>query len=233
MNWFRQEWFRMTLVILGVAALGSTARADIVYNESVSGDLSNVQNAPTMVTLTTVGINSVIGNVGAAVGDQQDWITITVPTGMTLNHLVLAAYTSTDNQGFIGFQAGTKFVGNAQSDPTAYLGYAHFGKLATNGSLPAANLTGADLLPIMANPAAAPNSKGFAIPLASGSYAFLIQQTGASTAYQFDFVTASTAVPEPSSLCLLGALIGGGAGARAVRKWRAKVSSITSLPASQ
>ena len=42
----------------------------------------------------------------------------------------------------------------------------------------------------------------FTPPLGAGTYTFLIQQTGATTAYQFDF--GVTSVPEPGSLCLVG-----------------------------
>ena len=52
----------------------------------------------------------------------------------------------------------------------------------------------------MADPAAAAGSKGFNTPLGPGDYAFLIQQLGANTAYQFDYVVA----PEPSTIILLG-----------------------------
>jgi hypothetical protein len=74
----------------------------------------------------------------------------------------------------------------------------------------------------MADPNQAQGAQGFTIPLASGDYAFLIQNGGTVINYQFDFVTASATVPEPSSLCLLGVALGGAAAGRAFRKWRAK-----------
>jgi hypothetical protein len=49
----------------------------------------------------------------------------------------------------------------------------------------------------------AAGSQGFIPPLPSGNYTFLIQQTGsAQTSYEFDYV--ATAVPEPSTLLLIG-----------------------------
>src|SRR5262249_44575384 len=118
------------------------------------------------------------------------------PTGMVLNSLVLATYVSTDGQGFIGVQKGTSFVGNPETDPSAYLGYAHFGTAATNGSQGPTDLRGSDLLPIMGNTSLAPGSHGFTPPLSSGDYTFLIQQLGVTTTYQFDFDTGNAPSPD-------------------------------------
>jgi hypothetical protein len=175
---------------VGLAVLclvAPTIEAATVWNENTNGDLSNNQSAPSAVIMAT-GVNSAIGNVGG--GDLQDWLKINIPAGQQLSSFVLKSYQSGDSQGFTGVQAGTAFVGDPQSDPSAYLGYAHFGTAATNGSLPTANLVGADLLPIMGNKNIAFGSQGFTPPLASGNYVFLIQQLGASTSYQFDFTLA-------------------------------------------
>src|SRR5262245_17264271 len=173
--------FRPRLEVLEDRAVPS-----VLYDESVSGDLSNNPGSPTPLT-ATLGVNSVLGTVGGTTG-TQDWLTLHVPAGMLLNSLILAAYTSTDPQGFIGLQAGTSFVGST-GNPASYLGYAHFGTSATNGTLPPANLVGSDLLPIMGDPTIAQGSQGFLPPLGSGDYTFLIQQLGSNTGYRFDFVT--------------------------------------------
>lgn len=178
------------------------SHAAVLYNESVSGDISSTQSTPTSLTLQA-GSNSIIGTVGS--GDSQDWLTFAVPSGFTLNSLVLAAYSSNDAQGFTGMQAGSVFVGSSNTAAN-YLGYAHFGTTATNGSLPSANLVGQDLLPIMSTQAGSPGSQHFTTPLPSGSYAFLIQQLGATTSYQFNY--SVVAVPEASSAGL-SVLLGG------------------------
>ncbi|HZZ29119.1 MAG TPA: PEP-CTERM sorting domain-containing protein [Pirellulales bacterium] len=188
-------WAALCVLTINQAQAGNT------YNESTSTDLSNNQAAPTSFSLTS-GTNPVIGNVGAAVGDMQDWIAVSVPSGFQLSSLILHSYISNDVQGFTGFQAGSAFSGNPQTAPSAYEGYTHFGTAAQNGVLAAVNLVGQDLLPVMANPADAPGSQGFTPPLAAGTYTFLVQQSGASTSYEFDF--GVTAVPEPASLGLMG-----------------------------
>ena len=175
--------------------------AAVFWDESLNGDLSNSRSSPSPFTLEN-GVNSLSGSLDGTT-DPQDWITLTVPVGFQLSSLTLVSYTSTDAQGFTGVQSGSVFVGNPQT-ASPYLGYAHFGKGAQNGSLPTANLIGVDILPIMGNTSAAPGSQGFTPPLAAGDYAFLIQQTGASTSYQFDY--GVTAVPEPSSQAAIAIL---------------------------
>jgi hypothetical protein len=185
-------------------ASAAVSRATVIWNETSNGDLSNNQAAPNAFTLS-LGTNSVIGSVGTP--DNQDWIALTVPAGDVLSSLILKSYTSTDAQGFTGMQSGPSFVGSIFTQAN-YLGYAHFGTGAQNGSLPATNLVNADLLPIMADNSptgTSPGAQGFTPPLPAGTYTFLIQQTGsANTAYQFDYNVS--AVPEPGAVCFVSAM---------------------------
>jgi hypothetical protein len=112
---------------------------------------------------------------------------------------VNAAYSSSDAQGFTGFQVGSTFPGSPFT-AGSYAGYAHFGTGATNPSTPVSTV-GVDLLPLMANPSVAAGATGFTAPLGPGNYTFLIQQLGGATSYEFDATV--TAVPEPGSLCLM------------------------------
>ena len=198
---------KKSLFSAAVCALLATAPAiATIYDEAVSGDLSNDKAAPTAVTLTP-GSNSVIGTVAGfppAGSDPQDWVSFTIPTGFVMTSYVNSKYGSDDDQGFTGFQFGSSFSGDEFLAPS-YAGYAHFGTGATNpdGSPPSSTV-GVDLLPLMANPSFAPGATGFSPPLKAGTYTFLIQQGDtATTSYQFDMNVRS--VPEPgSSLCLLG-----------------------------
>jgi hypothetical protein len=188
------------LTTAGILLSTALSPASILWDESLGGDLSSTQASPSSATLVS-GTNSIIGSLSSA--DHQDWITLNVPSGFQLNSIFLNAYSSTDAQGFTGMQAGSVFSGSTFTAGN-YLGYAHFGTGATNNG-PATNLVGADILPIMKDPSAASGAQGFS-NLGSGSYAFLIQQTGsAATTYQFDYNVA--AVPEPT-LNALSALCG-------------------------
>jgi hypothetical protein len=176
----------------------SLAPATVIWNEGTNGPLSSNQAAPTPFTLSP-GTNSVIGVVNGT-SKSQCWLETTIPAGDQLSTVVLNSYSSTDSQGFTGFQTGSSFVGSPFS-AGSYTGYTHFGTGATNGSLPPTNLVGDDLLSLMANPALAAGSTGFTPPLGPGNYTFLIQQLGASTNFQFDFNV--TSVPEPTAIGLL------------------------------
>jgi PEP-CTERM motif len=200
---------RKSLFSAAICALLAAAPAKaIIFDEAVSGDLSNNQLAPTALTLTP-GSNSVIGSVnGFPPGtDAQDWVSFTIPTGFVMTSYVNSGYVSADDQGFTGFQSGSSFSGDPFT-AGSYAGYAHFGFAATNpDGTPPSTTVGVDLLPLMANSTFAPGTTGFTPPLHAGTYTFLIQQGNAvNTSYQFDMNVRS--VPEPgSSLCLLG--IGG------------------------
>jgi hypothetical protein len=191
-----RSFVRAAVSSLACAACLSSTHAAVVWNETSNGDLSNSQSAPTSVSVSP-GVNSVIGRVGGS--DSQDWLTITVPTGFRLTAYVLAAYASTDAQGFTGVQAGNRFVGDPFT-ASSYLGYAHYGTGATNGTLPPTNVIGTNLLPLMGNTSIATGARGFTPPLPSGAYTFLIQQFGATTTYQFDYTIA--AVPGPATLAM-------------------------------
>lgn len=181
----------------------SHAHASIFWTEGTDGDLSNDRTAPNTFTLSS-GANSLIGNVGGS--ESQDFLTLTINSGFNLSSIVLSSYSSTDGQGFLGVQPTSIFDANL-FDTSKYLGYTHFGTSAQNGSLPPADLVGQNLLPLMGdNVNISQGAQGFTPPLGPGTYAFVVQQLGASTAYQFDF--GVTPVPEPSSQVVVGLLCG-------------------------
>src|SRR6476620_12494906 len=94
------------------ALLAAAPTKATVYDEAVSGDLSNDKGAPTALTLTP-GLNSVIGTVnGFGNGDPQDWVSFTIPTGFVMTSYVNSKYDSSDHQGFTGFQFGSSFLGD-------------------------------------------------------------------------------------------------------------------------
>jgi hypothetical protein len=199
----KKHLFSATVCVLLVAA---PAKATI-YDEAVSGDLSNNQAAPTALTLTP-GSNSVSGTVAGfpqfGGTDPQDWVSFTIPTGFVMTSYVNSKYVSADDQGFTGFQFGSSFSGDPFT-AGSYAGYAHFGTAANNpdGNPASSSTVGVNLLPLMADPTFAPGAAGFTPPLAAGTYTFLIQQGDPeTTSYEFDMTVRS--VPEAgSSLCLL------------------------------
>jgi PEP-CTERM motif len=208
MNMYSASVTKKSLFSAAICALLAAAPAKAtIYDEGVSGDLSNDKAAPTALTLTP-GSNSVIGTVnGFPPGgtDPQDWVSFTIPTGFVMTSYVNSTYVSTDDQGFTGFQFGSSFSGD-EFVAGSYAGYAHFGTEATNpDGTPPKSTVGVNLLPLMANPSFAPGTTGFTPPLHAGTYTFLIQQGDpVTTSYQFDMNVRSVQAPEPgSSLFLL------------------------------
>lgn len=167
-----------------LAAAATNARAVIVWYEVPNGDLSNLPNAPTRITLGE-GTSTIIAAVGGP--DLQDWFAITIPVGYQLSSMTLGDYDSLNQLAFVGFQAGPLFVGDYLS-ADSYLGYTHFGH----------DLVGQDLLAVMADPLVAEGAQGYTPPLGSGRYTFLVQQFDEDTLYQFDFEV--TPVPAPATL---------------------------------
>src|SRR5688572_22758499 len=171
LNGFVVPWRKLASLLVVFGILIPSAKAEIFWDESTDGDLSNDQSAPSTFTLAS-GVNSVIGTVGGPSG-SQDWLGLTVPAGLQLSSLTLSTYVSNDEVAFIGVQSGTAFVGSPSS-AQSYLGYSHFG----DGNV------GVNILPVMGT---APGAQGFTPPLDSGSYVFLIQQLGSTTSYRFDY----------------------------------------------
>jgi hypothetical protein len=216
MNMHSASVTKKSLFSAAVCALLAAAPAKaIIFDEAVSGDLSNNQLAPTALTLTP-GLNSVIGAVTGPFPDgtdSQDWVSFTIPTGFVMTSYVNSKYVSTDDQGFTGFQVGSSFPGD-EFMAGSYAGYAHFGNDADNGG-GSGSTVGVNLLPLMADPSFAPGTTGFTPPLGAGTYTFLIQQgDDVTTGYQFDMTLR--AVPEPGSSLLL--LVMGGLAILALRR---------------
>ncbi len=165
---------------LAVVAIGVPAGAIIVHDEGVNGDLSGNAAAPTALALA-LGTNSIIAT---SVRLDLEYVAVTVPAGLSLQSLVLSAYSGVDGTAFHAVQSGSVFTEPPSGTNVAnLLGWSHFG--------PNVAPLGTDYLPLLA---AGPGAIGFAPPLGSGTYTFWLQQTGLNAAtYQFDF----NVVPSP------------------------------------
>lgn len=177
-------------IVAGFAAL---APADVIYNESVSGDLSNSGTAPTVLTVS-VGSNQVFGSTGKTNNTvDRDYFTFTVPTGDVLSAITVLPGTQTLGTlgvSFIGMEAGSEVtVGTSPANASGLLGWQHYG----TGDI------GVDILPLMGT--AGDGASGFTPPLPSGTYSFWVQEASAGTVnYGFDFTITT---PEPGSQAML------------------------------
>jgi PEP-CTERM motif len=183
------------IALLACAVLyGTAAHGSVIYNESISGDLSNNGLAPTLLIFSQ-GANDVLGTTGKSAAGviDRDYFTFTVTQGLELTAITVLPGTQTLGalgESFIGVQAGPEVtVSTAATDATGLLGWDHY----------AADDIGVNILPAMGTSGL--NSTGFTAPLPAGTYSFWVQEASVgSVNYGLEFTVA----PEPSSLILLG-----------------------------
>jgi len=88
----RFEYLSRMAITLTLGSL-STIYAASVYNEAVSGDLSNSGLTPTALSFSS-GSNQVSGTTGNSNGFDRDYFTFTVPSGNQLTSIIESAGTS-------------------------------------------------------------------------------------------------------------------------------------------
>lgn len=189
-------------LFLATFVVSGPCLAAVVHDETVDGELSNDNLAPTSLTFT-IGENTVIGTIEDAFGlANTDVFTFVVPERAVWTSLVVDDYQSTDNLAFLAIDDTDTFPYNAnqlnlvdfgQLPDDAFIGGTTFGQADAVG--------GFNILPR----AGIVTGSGFTAPLPSGTYTIYLQQIGAETNYSLTTTIVST-IPEPSSAILLGAL---------------------------
>src|SRR5271156_4125369 len=123
---------RMSIFLLaGVFLYGTAAHGDTIYNESVSGDLSNNGLAPTLLTVS-LGLNDLFGTTGkTGTVIDRDYFTFTVPQGEELTAITVLPGTETLGplgESFIGIESGPQVtVSTAATTAAGLLGWDHYG----------------------------------------------------------------------------------------------------------
>jgi hypothetical protein len=192
-----------SVVLLASALLyGAAAHGDTIYNESVSGDLSNSGLTPTLLTVS-LGSNDLFGTTGkTGTTIDRDYFTFTVPQGLKLTAITVLPGTQTLGtlgDSFIGIESGPEVtVSTAATDATGLLGWFHY----DTGDI------GGNILPLMGTSGF--GSTGFSGPLPAGTYSFWVQEASVGTVpYGLEFTVAT---PEPASWTMLltglGLLVG-------------------------
>jgi hypothetical protein len=184
-----------TTFLLACAFLyGTAAHGDTLYNESVSGDLSNNGLAPTLLTVV-FGANDIFGTSGKSAAGvvDRDYFTFTIPQGQYLTAITVLPGTQTLGplgDSFIGIESGAEVtVSTAATDATGLLGWFHYG----SGDI------GVNILPLMGTSGL--GSTGFTGPLPAGTYSFWLQEGNVGTVnYGLEFTVAT---PEPASWTML------------------------------
>lgn len=181
---------RILFALCLIPAFSSFASADIVWDESVSGDLSGDFSMPDSVAFllgsnTIIGSTGENGNTGATDGSDADYFTFSISAGQQLTAINVDSFMFAPNDpgvSFMAYVAGTSFTGQDFGDID---GSAFF--LEGSGNI-LPTLTGGG-------------------PLGEGDYSIWIQETADTIVdYQFTF-EVSSAVPEPTGAVVL-ALMG-------------------------
>jgi hypothetical protein len=168
---------RRTSTLLALLPLAACAGAQVVWDESVNGDLSGDRFNPTNVALLP-GVNGVIAT---SVSGDVEYVHFTVPAGFAISQVNLVSWSGLDNLGFLAVQAGAVFTEPPVGTVVAnLLGYSHYGP--NGGGL-------IDYLPRMA---VSGGAIGFIPPLSGPDYTFWINQTGGNAVtYRLDFVVGA------------------------------------------
>jgi hypothetical protein len=182
MRFHSKRRFAIMALTMGFA----TASAGTIYNEAISGDLSNDGLNPTVLTFAA-GDNLVLGTSGGtATTIERDDFTFTVPAGMKLTSILELAGTQVgDSVSLIWLVAGTQItLPVLPPGTTGLLGLLHYRAVSTD----------TELINDMAI--------GFTPPLGPGDYSVWIQDLSPGPFnYGFDFVFRQAgAVPEPGTL---------------------------------
>jgi hypothetical protein len=186
--------------VAALAIAAASARADVVYNDTVDPDLSNDYSNPTALTLP-FGTSSLIFK--SSLDEMTsildiDFLQINLPNGGSLAHLYLISDEGTSGTSFLALQAGPAFTFDPLGDngndaykcapPEALcLGYSHFGtNEAFNGmGIGGDLLVGADEfsgLDDSIEPGHMP------VPLTGPQYTFWFQENTGEATFQLDFV---------------------------------------------
>lgn len=204
----RLSWLGAALVLPAVAVAGPT-QATVVYDESISGDLSNSGATPHPV-LFAPGDNEVFGSTGRGTDGtvDRDYFAFTLLSDHWLTGLqVLPGTTSIGpaTVSFLGIQGGSQVtVDPLMPSAGDLLGWRHYGPGDIGGD-------------ILLQVGAGAGAQGFNAPLGPGTYSVWIQETGTGTAnYAFNFLVAS--VPEPATWAMM--IVGFGAIGVSLRRRR-------------
>ncbi|MGJ8725247.1 MAG: hypothetical protein ACSHYB_11870 [Roseibacillus sp.] len=184
----------LNLAVVGLLALALSMEAQVIWDESSDGDLSNAYLSPNVFALS-FGTQSVLGTVSAGSNLDRDLFTIQIPAGGELTAFSLVNYDSSDpdNITFVGMQEGATLSRAPSNNFSDAIGYALFGF----------DDIGKDLLPTITGNPFIPPFFG-ENPLPAGEYAIWVNETATTADYEFEFeVVEVGAVPEPS-ISLLG-----------------------------
>ena len=171
-------------IVVLLAALAAPVSAAVIHDESVNGDLSSNNAAPTLLAFA-LGGNTVIGTTQS--GDR-DYLRFTIAPNHVLSGLILHVY-SPDNLSFAAFNAGT----------TSYIPSGTTNAFFLSGIHVELGDLGSDILPRFVDRAV--TTYALDTPqLDPGDYCFVIQQTNAIVqSYSLEFIVEAVVSTDTST----------------------------------
>ncbi len=174
----------------------SQLSAQVIYDETVDGELSGDNLNPTDLNVFGIGTSMISGTVVDARGANPnvDVFTFDVLSGTQLTAIVLDEFVSDDDVAFVGLNDSNTFPFDADQlsdnpDQSQFIGGLLFGENV-----------GVNLLDDIGSSGI---GTGFTGPLGPGEYTVYLQQLGPNTVdYRFDFQVS--AIPEPATGVLVG-----------------------------
>lgn len=207
------------IAVGALVASGSPAAAAVVYDEGVSGDLSNSGLTPTAVSFG-IGGNTVTGTTGhdQAGAIDRDYWTFTIGVDQALVAINVLEGTQTVGFSFIGLESGNQVTLDPGTMTAAgLLGWTHYDSTDVGTNI-------LDDIGVAGN-----GSSGFTGSLGPGTYSVWLQEispTAGAIPFGFDFIVAQ--VPEPSTWAMM--MVGFGMVGFAVRR-RRKMSELATARA--
>ena len=178
------------LAIALLAGITTTANAQVVFDEAIDGDLSDLGPSPTVLGVFGLGTTTIVGTLGPDAGgngatngsSDADIFTFTIAPGQ-----VVSSFTTTrsgpGNQSFFGQASSSSIASFTENDTLASA--LDTGGLFTNAGTTSESLGG-----------------GVPATFGPGPNTFIFQETAAGPVnYSISFNVA-TAVPEPTSSAL-------------------------------
>ncbi len=187
---------KLALSSIVFLTLTTGVNAQIVFDESVSGDLSSDNLNPTPLSLS-LGSNIITGTTLPNPDIDPDFFSFSIPAGQELSSIILEIYETTEDQSFFAVEQGLQITSIIANPPVDLLGN------AVVGGADGAQL-GDNVLDDLGE--ASFGGIGFTGALGEGTYTFWFQETVAPVEYGFNFIVSET-TPEPGSIVGLG-LIG-------------------------
>jgi hypothetical protein len=184
------------IAIPALAVLAAAAAANVAYDESISGDLSNDGFTPTALGTLALGSNRVLGTLETQPDINPDYFTFEIAVGQQLVAIVLEQYSPNsgeEQQSFIALQAGPQVT--SDFDTSVFLGATLIGALPGSAQ-------GDDVLDDLGSPLF--GGQGFTGPLGPGVYSVWFQETAEGISYALDLQV--TPIPAPAAALGLAGL---------------------------